>query len=37
MEGDRDEAGRDTALYIEAGILMVVMLAAAIAGIRSLI
>lgn len=37
MEGDRNEAGRDTALYIEAGILIVLMLAAAIAGVRSIL
>ena len=36
MERDRNEAGRITALHIEAGVLTVLMLAAVIAGLRSL-
>jgi hypothetical protein len=37
MERDRDEARRVTALDVEAAILIVLMLMAAIAGIRALL
>lgn len=37
MERDRDKARRITALDIEAAILTILMLAAAIAGLRSLL